>query len=316
MTAGAFHNYGSVVGSDGDVPFWHSFRSTVCWCGAWSLCQPPPLSTSDIKPQRLERWHWKENVSFLSGLLDCDALWVDLGVSQQPTDKIPEIDWLSLLVRLVIYSKILRRQHVLRWNLCLTEADKLSPSATQNRYQHTDEISRVHGLWWQNSCLACKKDGHSSAAVTQEQRYCTKKGGTCLRGGGLGGLRDQKHLAKFLFYGRPVLCSWCDAFAPLLSKRGCSCHFYERSFTARLNGLKWQLSLLFFLSFLFSFFLTILPIQANLKKKEKIASLLFPPVFLVQSKLPEEKIYAAIMNKARVCFYNYGKPPRSVDCFP
>lgn len=42
----------------------------------------------------------------------------------------------------------------------------------------------------------------------------------CVRGGsGPGGeLRGQEHLAKFRFYGRPVLCSRCDAFAPLLSK--------------------------------------------------------------------------------------------------
>lgn len=45
-------------------------------------------------------------------------------------------------------------------------------------------------------------------------------GGVC--GGGSefgGGLRCQKHLAKFVFYGRPVLCSLCDAFAPLLRKK-------------------------------------------------------------------------------------------------
>lgn len=38
-----------------------------------------------------------------------------------------------------------------------------------------------------------------------------------------------------------VFLMWC--FCSPFEKRGCSCHFYWRSFIARLNGLKWQLSL-------------------------------------------------------------------------
>lgn len=65
-----------------------------------------------------------------------------------------------------------------------------------------------------------------------------------------------------------VFLMWC--FCSPFENRGCSCHFYWRSFIARLNGLKWQLALpllsLFFFFYPFSISPTRPLTRANQRK--------------------------------------------------
>lgn len=125
----------------------------------------------------------------------------------------------------------------------------------------TPEIIGGHGLWWGcDSCFVCVcvcgRDRHSfsgsnSGTMVYTGRRYLSAGRSVVVGGGLVELHCQKHLAKFLFLWPSsfVFLMWC--LCTPFEKRGCSCHFYWRSFIVRLNGLKWQLS---FPSLLLSFF--------------------------------------------------------------
>lgn len=118
-----------------------------------------------------------------------------------------------------------------------------------------------------------------------------------------------------------VFLMWC--FCSPFEEKGCSCHFYWRSFIARLNGLKWQLSL----PLLSLFSLPVSPTrpltQAN---QRKFACLLCAhPLLSHPSPLPASKpncrekkgfMLQLWTQQESVFLLNYSKLPLSVDlCF-